>query len=109
LGLNTSKIWYFGDGDSSLSDTAYHSCQQAGKYTVTLIETNTYGCKDTATKQVIVHPSPVADFSINNPAQCFNEQNFVMSDESSVTGDSITQRIWINGKIQCEMQIRSAK
>ncbi|MEA3495741.1 MAG: PKD domain-containing protein, partial [Bacteroidota bacterium] len=71
-----SKTWYFGDGNTSNSDTAQHIYSIADTFNVVLIEETNHGCSDTATKEIIVHPSPVTDFSVNDSVQCFNENSF---------------------------------
>ncbi|MEA3496622.1 MAG: PKD domain-containing protein, partial [Bacteroidota bacterium] len=70
-------LWQFGDGDTSnVVDTVYHSYQTSDTFSVTLIANSNFGCSDTLTKQLIVHPMPQVDFSINDSLQCFNENNF---------------------------------
>ncbi|MEA3495877.1 MAG: PKD domain-containing protein, partial [Bacteroidota bacterium] len=71
-----SKTWHFGDGNTSNLDTAVYSYLIADTFNVTLIEETNHGCRDTATKNIIVHPSPVTEFSVNDSVQCFNENNF---------------------------------
>jgi gliding motility-associated-like protein len=63
-------------------------------YPVRLIAVSDLGCKDTIVKQVLIYSSPTPDFSINDSAQCFNEQKFVLTDLSTVSSDSITQTKW---------------
>ncbi|MEA3494526.1 MAG: PKD domain-containing protein, partial [Bacteroidota bacterium] len=76
LNLNVSKTWYFGDGNTSNADTAQHIYLIADTFNVVLIEETNHGCRDTATKEIIVHPSPVTEFSVNDSVQCFNENHF---------------------------------
>ncbi|HTA28379.1 MAG TPA: gliding motility-associated C-terminal domain-containing protein, partial [Bacteroidia bacterium] len=47
-------IWNLGDGSNSTDTTPFHEYIQAGTYIVTLIATNTFGCRDTLTKDVYV-------------------------------------------------------
>lgn len=44
--------WYFGDGDSSLVKNPVHIYNASNSYDVTLITTNSHGCKDTTVIQV---------------------------------------------------------
>jgi gliding motility-associated-like protein len=64
----TSWSWNYGDG--SPIDTSNwngtHTYTSTGTYTVTLITNNTIGCSDTVSHQILVHPTPVADFNFNN-------------------------------------------
>ncbi|MFY9308307.1 MAG: PKD domain-containing protein, partial [Bacteroidia bacterium] len=56
--------WDFGDGSStSTIQHPKHKYAAAGTYTVTLIVTTNNGCKDTITKNVVVHALPVAQFT----------------------------------------------
>jgi len=90
LTQNVNKIWYFGDGDSSITDTVLHIYSTADSFLVSLIETNTYGCKDTATRQVIVHPSPKADFSVNDSSQCFKGNGFSFINSSTISSGTMS-------------------
>jgi gliding motility-associated-like protein len=66
----TSWSWNYGDG-SPLDVTNWngsHTYTTTGTYTVTLITNNTIGCSDTVSHQILVHPTPVADFNFTN--QC---------------------------------------
>jgi gliding motility-associated-like protein len=89
------KEWHFGDGQTSSSDTANHSYASADTFQIILIEETNQGCRDTATKKVIVHPSPKANFSFNDSVQCFNEQMLVADNLSLVARDSIVESKWI--------------
>ncbi|MBK5284481.1 MAG: PKD domain-containing protein, partial [Bacteroidia bacterium] len=57
-----SYLWNFGDGDTSSVPNPSH-LYSPGNYVVNLYVTDSLGCKDTATQNVIIHPLPVA--SIN--------------------------------------------
>ena len=76
--------WNFGDGTSSMvgntSNTFYNNSTTDKTFTVQLIATNNYGCKDTSTKVIKVFAKPVALFQANpttvfiptNPVNCTN-------------------------------------
>ncbi|MFZ4411554.1 MAG: choice-of-anchor L domain-containing protein [Bacteroidales bacterium] len=55
---NNSYIWFFGDGTNSTQTNVYHTYndQDTGRYLVTVIASNAYGCVDTAEVWVIVRP-----------------------------------------------------
>ena len=91
----TSKTWYFGDGNTNNKDTALHSYSFYDTFEVTLIEETSFGCRDTAKRDVVVHPSPKAGFSFNDSAQCFNQQLLVARNSSLVASDSIIENRWI--------------
>ncbi|MFC2114151.1 PKD domain-containing protein [Bacteroidota bacterium] len=87
--------WDLGDGFTSNSNSLNHVYLNGDTFEVKLIATSNNSCIDTFRDYVIVGPMPQADFTINNPAQCFNEQQFVISDQSSVISDSIVRLKWI--------------
>ena len=62
-----SRSWNFGDSTalSTIQDPG-HTYANPGTYPVTLIVTTDNSCKDTITKNVVVHPLPVALFSSVN-------------------------------------------
>ncbi len=66
-GSIASRTWNFGDGTPPNGNpNPNHLYLNYGTYTVTLIVTTNNGCKDTATKTVVVHPLPNAQFSTVN-------------------------------------------
>lgn len=59
--------WSFGEGvASSTIQNASHTYASAGPYSVKLVSTSNFGCKDTVVKNVTVHPLPKAKFSTSN-------------------------------------------
>ena len=56
-----SYLWSFGDGTFSGLQNPSHAYTSVGNYTVWLIVTNTFGCKDTVYKAsyVKIYPSPI--------------------------------------------------
>ena len=66
--------WDFGDGGTSTNATPTHTflnnTTNVKIYTIRLIATNAFGCKDTVFNSVKVFPNPTANFSINKTAGC---------------------------------------
>jgi len=64
--------WDLGDGAVAFNvSTLFHTYQNAGNYTVTLVVTDTLGCQDTLVRpQYIQINPPVADFSAVDTAGC---------------------------------------
>lgn len=66
--------WDFGDGVNSTGSSPSHSYTNAGlvplNYTVQLIATNAFNCKDTTQGVVVVYPSPNADFTLSQTSGC---------------------------------------
>jgi len=51
-------VWSFGDGSTSVLQNPTHIYQDYGTYNVSLTVTNTYGCMNTATIQLIIYTQP---------------------------------------------------
>ncbi len=76
---NTSQFavnyeWFFSDNSQSTlnepSHTFYNSTNNDITYSVDLIAISQFGCKDTITHTLIVHPLPVSQFSHNATPSC---------------------------------------
>jgi len=91
------NIWIQGTDTIRNQQSAIRNNLKHGKWNLELIITTTNGCQDTAVRQITVHPSPTALFTINDSVQCENEQLFEFANNSSVTGDSISDLLWIIG------------
>lgn len=70
----SQSLWDMGDGTTLLGTTVSHTYVNTGvvdqTWTITLISSSPYGCADTLTHQIVVHPVPHASF-IATP---FNQQ-----------------------------------
>lgn len=66
--------WYFGDGDSATGSTPTHVYRNSTTnnvvFTSTLIATSSFGCSDTNTGTVVVHPNPTAALSVSDSINC---------------------------------------
>jgi gliding motility-associated-like protein len=91
----TQKTWNWDTNTLLNQPTISFNNLQPGTLNLKLITSTNHGCPDTIEKQLIVYPSPLANFSINDPNQCFNEQKFVLNDLSKVMNDSIIKRNWL--------------
>lgn len=78
--------WNFGDGNTTTTTNASNIYIDSGVYSIRLIAQSDSGCLDTALKSVNVYPSPTANFTINDTAQCLNTNNFVFTNTSTDTG-----------------------
>lgn len=61
-----SYEWNFGDGSTSTLQNPEHTYLSAGSYTVTLIATNSSGCRDTIVKENFVKIIPPKIASVSN-------------------------------------------
>jgi gliding motility-associated-like protein len=69
--------WSFGDATTSTLTQAQHAYAAANSYIAQLIVRSAYGCADTVSHTVIIHPSPVIDFTVNNT--CLGDTAFYVS------------------------------
>jgi len=70
-------LWNFGDGQTSNLQNPAHGFSSSTSYTVSLIVTSSFGCKDTVQKTLTVVPGPHADFNINpNPIEALETATF---------------------------------
>jgi PKD repeat protein len=95
--------WIFGDGGDTLythfADSIYHTYTTYGTYPVQLIIKTTTGSgmivMDTATQQVVIHPTPIPYFS--NEAVC-RKQTTIFKDTSVTFGTPNVSWQWIFGE-----------
>ncbi len=81
--------WEFGDPASGALNTdtlksTKHSFSKRGTYLVTLIVTNSSGCRDSVSKSITVYKNPTAQFTYSNACA-----GLKTSFENKSTGDSI--------------------
>jgi PKD repeat protein len=89
-------LWNFGDPPSGSNNTSTlqnptHTFSAAMSYTVTLIVSNSGGCKDTISKTINVHPLPVVDFT-SSPGCVNDSTQFVSS--TFVNATAVPTRTW---------------
>lgn len=64
--------WSFGDGNTSGLTDPFHTYAQPGTYNVTLVAEHMSGCTDTASSTVVVHPLPIAAFTLEPEQSCYS-------------------------------------
>lgn len=74
---STTWLWKFGDGQTSTLQSPSYAYTSKGSYTITLIASNANNCSDTATQNITVNESPIANFGfdsacINSPVQFYD-------------------------------------
>ena len=83
--------WDFGDGSFSPDQNPIHYYPTGGSYTVTLTVTDSTGCSNTATNNILILPSPTADYSYQN-ITC---SSVVFTDESTAPmGYNLVEWFW---------------
>lgn len=53
-GIDPTYAWSFGDGNTTTTATPVHAYSKTGSYTIKLVVTDKYGCKDSLTKNDLV-------------------------------------------------------
>jgi PKD repeat protein len=89
-------LWNFGDPASGASNISTlqdptHTFSAASTYTVSLIVTNSGGCKDTVSVPVIVHSLPTVDFT-STPGCVDDSTQFVSS--TFINAGAVTTILW---------------
>ncbi len=85
--------WNFGDNSSvSTTQTTSHLYAAVGSYVVQLVVVSDFGCSDSISKTSIVHPNPVAKFTVNDTSGCA-PLCVSFTDSSSVVAGSINYYI----------------
>ena len=93
VSVNSVSGWLWSFGDSSPLDTNQnptHLYANDTNYNVTLICTTTNGCRDTVTKNVVVHPLPVVDYNAANVC----DGNVVYFTDETTIPDTDTLYSW---------------
>ncbi len=84
-----SYQWNFGNGIVSVaqnpSTTFLNPTMADSTYTVSLIAVSPNGCSDTTSLDVIVHPVPVAQFSLSNEEGCHPSPTEITNNSSLAT------------------------
>jgi PKD repeat protein len=93
-GSITTSAWDFGDGSTGSNFNASHTYTGGGTFTVKLKVTSNNGCTDSTTQKMTVYPSPAGSFSVNNTAQCFAGNSFVLTDKSTLASGTISTWAW---------------
>ncbi|HNR53786.1 MAG TPA: PKD domain-containing protein, partial [Flavobacteriales bacterium] len=84
-------VWRFGDGGDAMGPSPSHSWQLWGTSTDTLIVTSAFGCADTATRSMVIHPAPVNSMVVD--PNCFG-QSTTMSSTSTIPQGGIADTQW---------------
>ncbi len=98
-GTALSSKWYLGNGDSSILANFISSYAQADTFDVSLIVLSNKDCRDTMVRSVIVHPEPVADFSVDTSTQCLRGNQFQFTNQSVVAGTGMTYQWDFNAEL----------
>lgn len=86
-GVISSYLYDFGGGQNAAIQNPNHQFTSAGTYPTSLIVTNSFGCSDTSSVNVIVHEKPVADF--NYTSDCLNNIVTLAFTDASTSSSSL--------------------
>ncbi len=97
---NTDNLqsWYWNFGDNAINNTQQptHTYTAAGNYAAELIVTSGFGCKDSVTHTVKVHPKPHIGFSASAVIGC-EPLCVSFQDTSHILSGSVTSWLWDMG------------
>ena len=79
----TNRLWLLGGGNTLLDSVVNHSPGTIGFHPVTLVVQTTFGCFDSITQEVLILPSPTANFGFENA--CEKNEIAFFTDSSSFT------------------------
>jgi gliding motility-associated-like protein len=83
IASNFTSAWDFGDGNTSTLLSPQHTYMNIGLFTVKLVITDQYGCKDSITKNSYIRvDNPVAAFSISDSASSCTPFKVIFSNSS---------------------------
>lgn len=87
IGTITNWNWNFGGGQTSTQQSPSNLFSTVGSNPVSLIVTNSYGCVDTVTNNVLINDKPVANFSYT--LACPNNQLVATFTDVSTTTSTL--------------------
>jgi len=94
--LPLSYIWNLGDGNSSTSNTFKHKYANSGAVLIRMRIETPWGCADSTNRGEDIYQEPIANFDINDTAQCYAQQGFTFTDLSA-TGTGTYTVVWDYG------------
>jgi PKD repeat protein len=101
--------WNFGDNETDSSkNRPVKKYSNPGTYSVKLVVTSDYGCKDSLSKTVIVNPNPVAGFTIPKNPQCYKNNSFNLANTTSISSGTKTY-FWSFGDTDKDTAINPVK
>lgn len=90
-----NRKWYFNENkdDTSTLLSPNKTYSKSNSYVIKLIVESNNNCKDSIIKIVAVYPNPVAEFSIQDSAQCLFGNSFQLTNNSK----NINNQVWSFG------------
>ena len=99
FGSTYSVFWDFGDGTTAItSQYTGKTYTTTGKKSVKLVVTTADGCKDSISKYIDIYPAPAADFTVNTPVQCLQNNRFIFNNTTNENGATTCNYNWTISK-----------
>lgn len=92
-----SYRWHFGDGRTSTVQHPTIKYLTASNFTIKLITTSSFGCRDSITTAVSTKVHPRSLFTVNDSDQCLSGNVFILNNTSSISSGTIASRLWTFG------------
>ena len=97
-GLNgalSNWVYNFGDNQTLNGASVCHKYSVSGNYTITQTATDIYGCTDSSSNTILIFPSPVGKFSLNDTVICSNKPVCITDLSTSIV--PVTSWVWNYG------------
>lgn len=92
-GAITQWTYYYGTGDSAITQNTTYTYPSAGSYTATLVVGSSVGCTDSMQKVVTIYPVPVANFVTSST--CNGTQITIAFTDMTTIASPDTIKTWI--------------
>jgi PKD repeat protein len=90
----TKNLWYLDQDTLNSKEIIGYKFDNFGTYPVKLVVATSNDCKIQLLKMLKSMNAPIADFSINDSSQCFNENNFKLTNQSQFSDLSKLNHWW---------------
>lgn len=99
--------WDFGDGSALSSDASpQHLYATVKQYDVKFKVATNFGCADSITKQIIINPNPVVNFSAADTADC-HPFKVPFTNTSTISSGKIVKWLWEFGNINSKSDVQN--
>ena len=88
------QLWQFGDNTTSTLAHPFHTFPGSGFYTVKLIASSNFNCKDSVSKTIQSYPPVLVDFKFNNV--CYGDPTLLF-DQTLIPNATIAKYTWYFG------------
>lgn len=82
--------WDLGNGATSVTKDPAMIYTFPDTLTVKMIVTSDKNCKDSVSKNVYIFPKPVVNYTVNDPTQCFEGNNYIFTNTSLISWGTLT-------------------